>query len=128
MVLVDRWPTHNFGKMDGPKIIDLRAGNSLVSFLASLEKWIYKKIPQADICFYLEVDIDDAIKRNQERVKEGKETDEEIVMRHQNNQETVPICNKLIKFSNDGSYKEMFPILAHDIWSEMVSFKQRSGR
>jgi len=128
MVLVDRWPTHNFGKMDGPKIIDLRAGNSLVSFLASVEQWIYKKIPQADICFYLEVDIDDAIKRNQERAKEGKETDEEIVMRHQNNQETVPICNKLIKFSNNGPYKEMFPILAHDIWSEMVTFKQRSGR
>lgn len=128
MVLVDRWPTHNFGKMDGPKIIDLRDGNRLVSFLASVEQWIYKKIPQADICFYLEVDIDDAIKRNQERVKEGKETDEEIVMRHQNNQETVPICYKLIKFSNNGPYKKMLPILAHDIWSEMVLFKQRSGR
>ncbi|MDC0134421.1 hypothetical protein OAI36_00030 [Alphaproteobacteria bacterium] len=128
MVLVDRWPTNSFGKMDGPKIIDLRTGNRLISFLALVEQWIYKRIPPADICFYLVVDIDEARKRNFERVKEGKETDEMIVIRHQNNQETCPISNRLIRFSNDGSYKEMFPILSHDIWSEMVSFKQSSDR
>ena len=125
MVLVDRWPTNSLGKMDGPKIINYRTGNSLVSLLASIEQKIYKKIPEADLCFYLEVDIDDALKRNHERVKEGKESDEEIVMRHQNNQETIPICNKLIKFSNAGSYKEMLPKLAYNIWCEITSLKQR---
>ena len=125
MVLVDRWPTNSLGKMDGPKIINCRTGNSLVSFLASIEQKIYKKIPEADLCFYLEVDIDDALKRNHERIKEGKESDEEIVMRHQNNQETIPICNKLIKFSNAGSYKEMLPKLAYVIWCEINSLKQR---
>ena len=126
MVLVDRWPTNIHGKMDGPKIINYRASNSLVSFLASIEQSIYEKIPEADICFYLEVDIDEALKRNNERVKEGKESDEEIVMRHQNNQQTIPICNKFIKFSNTGPYKEMLSKLAYDIWYEIVTFKQRS--
>ena len=127
MVLVDRWPTNNLGKMDGPKIIDMKAGNRLVNFLALVEQRIYKKIPQADICFYLVVGIDDAIKRNHERVKEGKETDEEIVMRHENNKDMFPICGKLVKFSNQGSYNEMFPRLAHGIWEEMVLLKQGSG-
>lgn len=125
MVLVDRWPTNSHGKMDGPKITNYSARKSLVSFLASIEQKIYKKIPEADLCFYLEVDIDDALKRNRERVKEGKESDEEIVRRHQNNQQTIPICNKLIKFSNAGPYKEMLPKLAYDIWHEIALFKQR---
>ena len=126
MVLVDRWPTNSHGKMDGPKIINYKTRNSLVSFLASVEQSIYEKIPEADLCFYLEVDIDDALKRNHERVKDGKESDEEIVMRHQNNQQTIPICNKLIKFSNTGTYKEMLPKLAYDIWCEIATYKQRS--
>ena len=126
MVLVDRWPTSSHGKMDGPKIISCSDRNSLVSSLASLEQSIYKKIPEADLCFYLEVDIDDALKRNHERVKEGKESDEEIVMRHQNNQQTTPICKKLIKFFNTGSYEEMLPKLANDIWCEIAKFKLRS--
>ena len=112
--------------MDGPKIINYKTRNFLVSFLASVEQSIYEKIPEADLCFYLEVDIDDALKRNHERVKDGKESDEEIVMRHQNNQQTIPICNKLIKFSNTGTYKEMLPKLAYDIWCEIATFKKRS--
>lgn len=126
MVLVDRWPTNSHGKMDGPKIINYKTRNSLVSFLASIEQSIYQKIPEADLCFYLEVDIDDALKRNHERVKEGKESDEEIVMRHQNNHDIIPICKKLIKFSNTGPYKEMLPLLAYDIWREIATYKQRS--
>ena len=126
MVLVDRWPTDSHGKMDGPKIINSITRNSLVNFLASIEQSIYKKIPEADLCFYLEVDIDNALKRNHERVKEGKESDEEIVMRHQNNHDIIPICKKLIKFSNTGPYKEMLPKLAYDIWREIATYKQRS--
>ena len=126
MVLVDRWPTNSHGKMDGPKIMNYKTRNSLVSFLASIEQSIYQKIPEADLCFYLEVDIDDALKRNHERVKEGKESDEEIVMRHQNNHDIIPICKKLIKFSNTGPYKEMLPLLAYDIWREIAKYKQRS--
>ena len=126
MVLVDRWPTDSHGKMDGPKIINYKIRNSFISFLASLEQSIYQKIPEADLCFYLEVDIDNALKRNHERVKEGKESDEEIVMRHQNNHDIIPICKKLIKFSNTGPYKEMLPKLAYDIWREIATYKQRS--
>tara|TARA_B100001113_G_scaffold340415_1_gene324592 strand:+ start:50 stop:763 length:714 start_codon:yes stop_codon:yes gene_type:complete len=126
MVLVDRWPTDSHGKMDGPKIINYKIRNSFISFLASLEQSIYQKIPEADLCFYLEVDIDNALKRNHERVKEGKESDEEIVMRHQNNHDIIPICKKLIKFSNTGPYKEMLPKLAYDIWREIATYKQTS--
>ena len=124
MVLVDRWPTKSFGKMDGPKIVNMGTRNFLIKFLFLLEKSIYNRIPPADICFYLEVDIDEARKRNFERVKDGKETDEMIVIRHQNNHETKPITNKLIRFSNNGPYSEMFPLLASNIWSEIVYSKK----
>ena len=45
------------GKMDGPKIINKGTRNFLIKFLFLLEKSIYNRIPPADICFYLEVDI-----------------------------------------------------------------------
>ena len=54
------------------KLSIIRLETLLVSFLASVEQSIYEKIPEADLCFYLEVDIDDALKRNHERVKDGK--------------------------------------------------------
>lgn len=125
MVLVDRWPTNSFGKMDGPKIINSESKKGLISVLALLERSIYKRIPPADICIYLEVDVDEAKKRNFERDKDDKETDEMIVARHLNNQDTKPIANKLIKFSNHGSYNEMFPSLASKIWREIVLIKKR---
>ena len=59
------------------------------------------------------------------KVDELAVSDEEIVMRHQNNLQTIPICNKLIKFSNTGTYKEMLPKLAYDIWYEIAIFKKR---
>ena len=59
-------------------------------------------------------------------MEKEEESDEEIVMRYHNNQQTIPICNKLIKFSNTGTYKEMLPKLAYDIWREIAKYKQRS--
>jgi len=106
VVLVDRWPTREFGKMDGPKIYASNTSNSLVKFLSKLEEVIYKAIPAADVCFFLEVSVDTAIKRNFMRIKDDKETESEIRERHIQNKKIKPITKKFIRFDNDGLFEE----------------------
>jgi thymidylate kinase len=106
VVLVDRWPTREFGKMDGPKIYSSNTSNGLVKFLSKLEETIYKAIPAADVCFFLEVSVDTAIKRNFMRIKDDKETESEIRERHIQNKNIKPIAKKIIRFDNDGLFDE----------------------
>ena len=106
VVLVDRWPTLELGKMDGPKINSSNKSNFLVKFLSKFEKKIYKAMPSADICFFLEVSVDTAIKRNFMRIKDDKETESEIRERHIQNKNIKPITKKLIMFDNNGVFEE----------------------
>lgn len=106
VVLVDRWPTREFGKMDGPKIYVNNISSTLVKLLSKIEGLIYKKIPSADVCFFLEVSVDTAIKRNSMRIKDDKETESEIRERHMENKMNKPITKKFIRFNNDGPLEE----------------------
>ena len=121
IVMSDRWPTREFGKMDGPKIFVKDKSNILVKLLSKLEKIIYKLIPAADICYFLEVPVDVAIKRNDLRVKNDKETVKEIRERHSKNNKIRPIAKKFIKFDNDGLFKEKKKELLLSIRNELVS-------
>lgn len=101
LIISDRWPTTEIGKMDGPQLIakDLKG---LKKWLAKKEQKYYELIPEADLCITLTVPTEIAIQRNRDRIKEGKETDEEIIMRHQQNAEHQPKAKELIRFDNDG--------------------------
>lgn len=124
VVVADRWPTSVKGRMDGPKILPPKSGKGLVNILSTFETWVYLQIPKADICFYLTVDIDDALKRNRSRIKEGKESDQEIISRYRNNPDALANCIRLVEFRNDGTYDEMFPMLAHNLWNEIIAHKR----
>jgi thymidylate kinase len=106
VVLVDRWPTRECGKMDGPKVYAGSASNILVKLFSKFEKVIYSAIPKADVCIFLEVSVDTAIKRNSMRIKDGKETESEIRERHIQNKRVRPIAKKNIRFDNDGLFEE----------------------
>jgi thymidylate kinase len=106
IVLVDRWPTRERGKMDGPKVYISNTSNSLVKLFSKLEKMIYNAIPKADICVFLEVSVDTAIKRNSMRIKDDKETESEIRERHMQNKGIRPITKKIIRFDNNGLFEE----------------------
>ena len=106
VVLVDRWPTNELGKMDGPKISESNNSNLIIKLLSRIEKKIYNSIPAADICFFMEIPIDEAIKRNEMRIKDGKETESEIRDRYIKNKMIRPIVKKYISFNNDGPLGE----------------------
>ena len=121
VVLVDRWPTREFGKMDGPKIYVNNTSSTLVKLLSKLEGLIYQAIPAADVCFFLEVSVDTAIKRNSIRIKDDKETESEIRERHMKNKMIEPITKKFIRFNNDGPFEEKKTELLLLVRNELVN-------
>lgn len=123
IIFVDRWPTDVFGKMDSPKIKVNESSNIILKQLAHLEAIIYKKIPEADLCFYLNVSLNNAIDRNTSRVKDGKETTEEIIFRHTENKSVFPRAKKIVHFNNNGPFKDKFHELQRYIWLEVIKWK-----
>ena len=121
LVLVDRWPTAELGKMDGPRIVSAASGRlGVVERLGRLEKWAYSRMPRADVCVFLTVSLDTALARNRARVKDEKETDDEIRRRFEDNQSVQPIANKVIRFCNDGEFEAMREQLTELIWAEVA--------
>lgn len=101
LIISDRWPTVETGKMDGPQL-SVKDLKGVKKWLAKKEQRYYQLIPEADLCITLTVPTEVAVKRNRDRIKEGKETDEEIVMRHQQNTKHNPKAKEVIRFDNDG--------------------------
>ncbi|MCG5534263.1 hypothetical protein LRF89_12540 [Halorhodospira sp. 9621] len=121
LVLVDRWPSAELGKMDGPRIAP---GNSspqrMVEGLGRFERWAYSRMPRADVCVVLTVSLESALARNRDRVKEEKESDEDIRRRFGENQAVKPIANKVIRFCNEGEFDVMREQLTETIWAEVA--------
>lgn len=111
LVLVDRWPTQELGKMDGPRIQYDQSASLFTSNLGKLEHYIYKKIPCADMCIILNVTLEVAQLRNFSRQKVNKETKQQIEQRFYLNQEFVPKSKTIINYNNTSE----FMTAKHDI-------------
>lgn len=105
LVISDRWPTLEYYKMDGPKL-DVSTLSGLYKRLAIVEKKYYDKLAFADLSIILTVPVKVAIQRNRDRIKEGKETDEEIKERHTQNAIHNPKSKEIVRFNNNGNLKE----------------------
>ena len=122
LVLVDRWPTAVPGKMDGPQIVvDHVRSNRILQLGGALEYWAYSRMPRADVCFVLSLSLQTAMNRNRLRVKEGKETDEEIQLRFLANQECLPLAERVVEFRNEGDLGLMRNQLLLAIWRELAA-------
>ncbi|TFH88171.1 hypothetical protein EQG41_04510 [Billgrantia azerbaijanica] len=113
MVISDRWPTSERGKMDGPKIaLDVPGiAGFVLRALAYLESEIYSRIEPADIAFYLVVDETTAVRRNENRLKEGKESVEDIVRRYRENMVFQPISHQFEYIENNGTVEEVLGVI-----------------
>jgi len=106
LVITDRWPSMNSGKMDGARI---NPTDGLIERLASCcEMWIYNKMPAADLAIILSVPLDVALERNAQRDKVGKETSDQVMARHSNNRHTLPKAKRIERYSNEGSLDTSF--------------------
>jgi hypothetical protein len=119
LVLSDRWPTQQAGKMDGPKLTMTKddKGAYLYACLLKLERWLYEAMPPCDVCVVLNVSVETAIERNRERIKYGKETDAEIIARHVENTDHLPLASELVCFDNNGDFVANRARLAGLLWS-----------
>jgi len=119
LMLVDRWPTDEVGKMDGPRIILGENPRMIVRLCKTIESWAYSNMPQADLCYFFIVPIEVATERNRSRIKENKETDEMISARFLGNLDYKPLTKKTIHFENSGEFflkrKELLDDICHQI-------------
>jgi hypothetical protein len=119
LMLVDRWPTNEIGKMDGPRVILSENSGWVEHLCKKTEMWFYNNIPKADICYFFKVPMEVAIERNRLRTKKNKETHEQILARFQGNLDFKPLAKKTIYFENSGELstkrKEFLEIMWNDI-------------
>ena len=59
--------------------------------LAFIENKLYKTIHEPDIVFYLKVPVAVAVQRNDTRIKDGKESEEFLRIRHNENKNLIYI-------------------------------------
>ncbi|MCE8037282.1 MAG: hypothetical protein ACXIU5_04545 [Halomonadaceae bacterium] len=116
-VVADRWPTLEYGKMDGPKIARDQPGlnGAILRLLAGLENAIYRRVEPADVAFFLIVDESTAIQRNAERVKAGKESAEDIKRRYRENLDYQPIARRVERIDNSGTLADVLALLEHNL-------------
>src|SRR5699024_2129177 len=101
----DRWPTSQQGWMDGPKLVATNTDGGLKGRLACLEERLYSRMPRCNVCFMVQVSAATAVERNAARVKKDKETEEEIILRHEQAKTFEPLADEIIRFDNDGEYE-----------------------
>jgi thymidylate kinase len=116
-VVADRWPTLEYGRMDGPKIARDQPGlnGAILRLLAGWESAIYRRVEPADVAFFLVVDESTAVRRNAERVKAGKESAEDIRRRYRENLDYQPIARRVERIDNSGTLADVLALLERNL-------------
>ena len=70
LMLIDRWPTDELGKMDGPRVRIGPESGKIQQICSSIESWAYENMPKVDVCFFFQVPVEVAKERNRQRIKE----------------------------------------------------------
>tara|TARA_B100001971_G_C17948021_1_gene411091 strand:- start:376 stop:618 length:243 start_codon:yes stop_codon:yes gene_type:complete len=78
-------------------------------------------MPQADICYFFVVPMEVATERNRSRLKENKETDEQISARFLGNLDFKPLAKKTVRFDNSGEFTIKRKELLDNVWNEISS-------
>ena len=115
IVLCDRYKSEDFGVMDS-KRLNPKLYNGLKKKLAEYENHLYNTIPQPDILFYLTVPVDVAVQRNEVRIKEGKESEEFLRIRHEENKNLVYNAKHYFKIDTNQDYKDVISDIKSKIW------------
>lgn len=81
LVICDRYPSAQVGAMDSARLPENQA-SGWRSIVANWEQRLYRQVPPPDVVLELTVAPEIAVRRNRERSKPGKESDEHILRRH----------------------------------------------
>ena len=115
IVICDRYKSEDYGVMDS-KRLNPKLYNGLKLKFALLENKLYDSMPVPDVLFYLNVPVDVAVVRNRERIKEGKESEEFIRIRHEQNQGLKYIAKYNYLIDTNQEYKNVISDIKNKIW------------
>ncbi|PNX53412.1 MAG: hypothetical protein BV458_04630 [Thermoplasmata archaeon M9B2D] len=115
IVLCDRYKSEDYGVMDSKRLNPERYGG-VKKWLAQLENALYDKMPEPDLLFYLTVPVEIAVMRNEERIKEGKESEAFIRIRHEENRDLNYRAKRLYKVDTAREYERVIQNVKSKIW------------
>jgi len=115
IVLCDRYKSEDFGVMDSRRL-DPSVYTGLKKKLANFENKLYTIMPQPDILFYLTVPVDVAVQRNEDRIKEGKEDEEFLRIRHAENKGLNYNAKNKYLINTDNDYAKVIKDIKSKIW------------
>ncbi|WP_409048991.1 hypothetical protein PWG11_17955 (plasmid) [Proteus mirabilis] len=107
IVVSDRYPSHNYGKMDSPRIIKDNNRSIFYCTLHKIEERLYNYIQPSDITFHLYAPVETAIERNNLRNKALKETENEIKARFLVNSDLTFKTDKYVKVDATQSIEDV---------------------
>lgn len=119
LVLSDRFPSQNIGKMDSPKLDPNRSKSELIRRLAIIEHRYYDAMIQPNMLIEFSVSEDIAIARNRTRIKDFKETDAEIIQRLRDNTGLSFRADIHIVFENNEDVCTAIQKLFYQIWTSI---------
>ena len=115
IVLCDRYKSEDYGVMDS-KRLQPELYQGFKQKLAKLENKLYDTMPKPDILFYLTVPVEVAVVRNEERIKEGKESEEFIKIRHAQNKNLNYLATHNFPTDTNKEYNEVITDIKKKIW------------
>jgi thymidylate kinase len=118
IVICDRFPSLCNGVMDSPRL-DPNRLFGIKKILAWLENRFYKKMRAPDLILRLTVPVDIAVKRNRERIKEGKETEDFIRVRHKLNKNLTYRAKTFREIDTTQNLKTVLEEAKKIIWKEL---------
>lgn len=118
IVLCDRYKSENFGVMDS-KRLETNNCEGLKKKMSLKENQLYDSMPVPDILFYLTVPVDVAVRRNADRIKKGKESEEFLRIRHLQNQDLSYKAKNSYRINTDREYKEVIKEIKTIIWKNI---------
>ena len=113
IVISDRYPSTSLGKMDSPKI---QSNNQFIYYLSKLERKYYRTILKPDLLIQIYVPFDVAAKRNENRLKIDKETQNELRDRYQINQDLKYDVDNIKKFENSNCLTSSTQSVLKEVW------------
>ena len=116
IVICDRYPGLEIGKMDSPRIPAIESRGLLYQFCYNLEQKLYSSIKQAKFVFQLSVPLEVAIHRNNLRNKFGKETEDELRERFTVNSEAKFLGENYHIIDASASFDTVRKEVADKLW------------
>jgi thymidylate kinase len=77
---------------------------------------MYRRMPEPDLLFYLTVPVDVAVQRNEERIKEGKESEAFLRTRHLENSDLTYKAKEQYIIDTNRDYDDVISEIKHIIW------------